>query len=88
MAPGFHAILEAKTAVDEKAEDIHPSALKKKTPTPWSLNRLFKGILNSLVDYRRGVFSMDVSQKSLPNTPNSPEHPQNGPLKFPEKVAK
>ena len=40
--------------------------------TPWSLNRLFKGILNSLVDYFGGVFSTDFTPSflpaSLPNT--------------------
>ena len=46
---------------------------KGDNPTPWSLNRLFKGMLNSLVDYFGGVFSTDFTpiflSKSLPSTP-------------------
>ena len=61
--------------------------------TPWSLNRLFKGILNDIGNYFGGVFSLGVTrmfvQNSLPKAaPNSPEHPQHDPLKFPENVAK
>ena len=60
--------------------------------TPWSLNRLFEGILNSLVDYFGGFSPRilpQVSSQNLSQTlPHSPEHPQNDPLEIPAKVAK
>ena len=68
--------------------DPRSLGINRKLYTPWSSNRLCKGIWNSLVEYFGGVFSPGFTPIFLQTSPpNSPEHPQSDPLKIPEKVA-